>query len=168
MDSRLLTTASNLEARVSWPGCCIWCTGSETGLECLKMYRPCNCCSSITVLTFWQNLLSCRSRLALCLQLLIALLYGYIAATYTFMLMFTALSIQQQGGEKKMKKKQPAILLHHNHYGPFHMGERNFIIVPAGTVKSKLMNTESFLLRGVVSLQCRCWGILKATFLIQK
>ena len=96
MDSRLLTTASNSEARVSWPGCCIWCTRSETG--------PCNCCSSITVLTFWQNLLSCRTRLALCLQLLIALLYGYIAATYSFMLMFTALSIQQQGGEKKMKK----------------------------------------------------------------
>lgn len=69
------------------------------------------------------------------------------------MLMFTALSIQQQGGKERKKKeaKQPVILLHHNHYGPFHMGERNFIIVPAGTVKSKLMNTESFLLWRVVS-----------------
>lgn len=83
------------------------------------------------------------------------------------MLMFTALSIQQQGGKgkKQKKQKQPAILLHHNHYGPFHMGERNFIIVPAGIVKAKLMNTESFLLYCVVSLRCYCWGIFKATFL---
>lgn len=81
------------------------------------------------------------------------------------MLTFTALSIQQQRGkEKKRKAKQLAILLHHNHYGPFHMGDRNFIIVPAGTVKTKLMNTESFLLWHVVSLQYCCSGIFKATF----
>lgn len=77
------------------------------------------------------------------------LFYNYMVATYSFMLMFTALSIQQQGGEGK-KKKQPAILLHHNHYGPFHMGERNFIIAPAGTVKTKLMNTESFLVAALL------------------
>lgn len=58
--------------------------------------------------------------------------------------------------KEKRKKKQPAILLHHNHHGPFHMGESNFIIVPAGTVKTKLMNTESFLPWCVVSLRCRC------------
>lgn len=69
------------------------------------------------------------------------------------MLMFTALSIQQQGGGSEEKEKQPAILLHHNHHGPFHMGERNFIIVPAGTVKTRLMNTESLRPWCVVSLQ---------------
>lgn len=99
------------------------------------------------------------------LHLLIVLFYSYIVATYSFMLMFTALSIQQQrGGEKEKKGNQPAILLHHNHYGPFHMGERNFIIVPAGTVKTKLMNTESFLPWRVVALQCCFWGMFKGTF----
>lgn len=57
--------------------------------------------------------------------------------------------MEEGGGEE-----QAAILLHHNHYGPFHMGERNFIIIPAGTVKTKLMNTEGFLPRCAAS---RLW-----------
>lgn len=119
----------------------------------------------------WRILANCRSlslslflSLSLSqLHLLISLFfYSYIVATYSSVLMFTALSISQQcvgkkKKEKERKEKQPAILLHHNHHhGPFHMGERNFIIVPAGTVKAKLMNTESFLLWRVASLQWNC------------
>lgn len=67
--------------------------------------------------------------------------YSYIAASYNFMHFLQLCDITAgAGGEKE----PPTILSHHNHYGPFHMGKRNFIILPAGTLKTKLMNTESF------------------------
>lgn len=47
------------------------------------------------------------------------------------------------------------------------MGERNFIIVPAGTVKTKLMNTKSFLCC-VVAFTVLLLGGFKATFLTLK
>lgn len=77
------------------------------------------------------------------------LFYGYIILHITLCSCLQLCRYNSREGEKKRKE---AFLLHHNHYRPLCMGRSNFIIAPAGTVKSKLMNTECFLLRRVVSL----------------